>query len=126
MKKVILFCLITISSLVAQQNREAPLLTKGLPEFPGKEVLMTIVNFAPGGTDSVHRHNAHVFVYVLEGSVVMGVKGGETVTLTAGQTFYETPADIHMVSHNASKTKPAKALVFLIKDKDAPVVIPVK
>jgi quercetin dioxygenase-like cupin family protein len=101
-------------------------MSKPLPDFPGKEVLMITVTYPPGGSDPVHKHNAHGFIYVLEGSIVMGVKDGKPVTLTSGQTFYEGPNDIHTVSRNASKTKPAKFLVFLLKDKDAPVVIPVK
>jgi len=93
---------------------------------PGKELLMIAVEYPPGSSDPVHRHNAQAFVYVLEGSVVMGVNGGKPVTLTAGETFYEGPNDIHTVGRNASKTMPAKFLVFLFKDKDAPVLIPVK
>ena len=87
--------------------------------------MMTVVH-APGGSDPVHRHNAHAFVYVLEGSVVMQVKGGKQVTLTPGQTFYEGPADVHVVGRNASNTKPAKFLVFLVKDKGAPTLVPVE
>jgi len=79
-----------------------------------------------GNTDPIHRHNAHGFIYVLEGSVVMQVKGGKQVTLTPGQTFYEGPDDVHVVGRNASSTQPAKLLVFLVKDKDAPVLIPIK
>lgn len=109
-----------------QETKATPLMSKPLPDFPAKEVLMLTVTYPPGGSDPVHRHNAHVFVYVLEGSIVMGVKGGEPVTLTPGQTFYEGPDDIHTVSRNASKTKPAKFLVFLLKDKDAPVLVPAK
>ena len=87
---------------------------------------MLTVEYAPGEADAIHRHNAQVFVYVLEGSVVMQVKGGKQVTLTPGQTFYESPEDIHVVGRNASKTKPAKFLVFFVKDKGAPSLIPVK
>lgn len=87
---------------------------------------MITVVFPPGNSDPIHRHNAHAFVYVLEGSIVMQVKGWEEVTLTPGQTFYEGPNDIHVVGGNASTTKPAKFLVFLVKNKDAPVLIPVK
>jgi quercetin dioxygenase-like cupin family protein len=108
-----------------QERNATPLMSKPLPDFPAKEVLMLTVTYPPGGSDPVHRHNAHGFIYVLEGSIVMGVKGGEPVTLTPGQTFYEGP-DVHTVSRNASKTKPAKFLVFLLKDKDAPVLVPVK
>jgi quercetin dioxygenase-like cupin family protein len=110
----------------AQQAKVNSLMSKDLPENPGKEVVMITVEHAPGGSSPVHRHNAHAFVYVLEGSVVMQVKGGKEVTLTAGQSFYEAPDDIHVVDRNASSTKPAKFLVLLIKDKSAPAVIPVK
>jgi quercetin dioxygenase-like cupin family protein len=84
------------------------------------------VDYPPGCSDPVHRHNAHAFLYVLEGSVVMQVKGGKEVTLTPGQSFYEGPNDIHTVGRNASRTKPAKFVVFLVKDKSAPVLVPVK
>jgi quercetin dioxygenase-like cupin family protein len=101
------------------------LMSKDLPDFPGKEGLMITVVYPPGSSDPVHRHNAHAFVYVLEGTIVMQVKGGKEVTLTPGQTFYEGPDDVHIVGRNASKTKPAKFVVFLIKNKNAPVLIPV-
>jgi quercetin dioxygenase-like cupin family protein len=102
------------------------LMTKALEDYPGKEVLMITVDFPPGAVDPLHRHDAHGFIYVLEGSIVMGVKGGKEQTLTPGQTFYEGPKDLHTVGRNASKTKPAKFLVFLLKDKNKPAVIPVK
>ena len=102
------------------------LMSKDVTESPGRDVLMITVEYAPGGADPIHRHNAHGFVYVLEGSVVMQVEGGKPVTLTPGQTFYEGPADVHVVGRNASKTKPAKFLVFLIKDKGAPAFVPVE
>jgi quercetin dioxygenase-like cupin family protein len=101
-------------------------MSKELKEGPGKEGLMIVVEYPPGSSDPIHRHNANAYVYVLEGSVVMQVKGGKQVTLTPGQTFYEGPDDIHVVGRNASSTRPAKMLVFLVKDKGAPVVIPVK
>jgi quercetin dioxygenase-like cupin family protein len=101
-------------------------MSKDLPENPGKEMLMITVEHAPGGSSPIHRHNAHAMLYVLEGSVVQQVKGGKEVTLTPGQTFYEGPDDIHVVGRNASKTKPAKFVVVLIKDKGAPVVLPVE
>jgi len=103
----------------------APLMTKALSDYPGKEVQMITVTYPPGAVDPVHRHNAHAYVYVLEGSIVMGVNGGKPVTLTAGQTFYEGPDDIHTVGRNASRTKPAKFVVFLIKDVGAPLLTPV-
>src|SRR5574341_90920 len=129
---LVVTCLIT-GTLMAQQpavTSQAPhasvtsLTSKDLPEFPGKEVLMVIVEYPPGSVDPIHRHNAHAFVYVLEGSIVMQVKGGKEVTLTPGQTFYEGPDDVHVVGRNASSTKPAKFVVFFIKDKGAPVVVP--
>ena len=100
------------------------LTSKDLPDFPGKEVLMITVDYPPGSVDPIHRHNAHAFVYVLEGSIIMQVKGGKEVTLTPGQTFYEGPDDVHVVGKNASSTKPAKFVVFFIKDKGAPVLVP--
>ena len=109
----------------APQAAVTPLTSKDLPGFPGKEVLMFTVEYPPGSVDPIHRHNAHAFVYVLEGSIIMQVRGGKEVTLTAGQTFYEGPEDIHVVGRNASSTKPAKFVVFLIKDKGAPVLVPV-
>jgi quercetin dioxygenase-like cupin family protein len=85
---------------------------------------MITVDYPPGSVDAIHRHNAHAFVYVLEGSIIMQVKGGKEVTLTPGQTFYEGPNDVHVVGRNASSTKPAKFVVFFIKDKGAPVLVP--
>ena len=111
---------------MAQEPKVTPLMTKDLAEYPGKEALMILVEHVPGGSSSVHRHNAHAFVYVLEGSVVMQLKGGEPVTLTAGQTFYEGPNDIHTVGRNASQTQPAKFIVLLLKNKGAPVLVPEK
>ena len=122
---LMLLCLMTGAS-VAQAAEVSQLMTKDLPESPGKEVLMIIVEKPPGGSDPIHRHNAHGFIYVLEGSIVMQVEGGKEVTLTAGQTFYESPSDVHVVGRNASSTKPVKFLVVLIKDKGAPVLVPVK
>ena len=113
-------------ALMAQDAQVTPLMSKDLADFPGKEGLMITVVYPPGASDPIHRHNAHAFVYVLEGSVVMQVKGGKEVTLTPGQTFYEGPNDIHIVGRNASTTKPAKFLVFLVKNKNAPVLLPVK
>jgi quercetin dioxygenase-like cupin family protein len=101
------------------------LMNKALEDYPGKEVLMITVDFPPGAVDPLHRHDAHGFIYVLEGSIVMAVKGGKEQTLVPGQTFYEGPHDLHTVGRNASKTKPAKFLVFLLKDKNKPAVIPV-
>ncbi|MET3493214.1 cupin domain-containing protein [Variovorax boronicumulans] len=102
------------------------LMTKDLSDMPGKEAVSFIVDFPPGSVDPVHRHDAHAFIYVLEGSIVMGVKGGKEVTLTPGQTFYEGPGDIHTVGRNASKIRPAKFLVTMVKDKGAPLLTLVK
>jgi len=101
-------------------------MTKALVDNPGKEVLVITVEYAPGGTDPIHRHNAQAFVYVLEGTIVMQLKGGKEVTLTPGETFYEGPDDVHIVGRNASSTKPAKFLVVLVKEKGAPVLVPEK
>jgi len=98
------------------------LMTKTLADYPGQEAVVIEVTYPPGGGDPVHRHDAHGFVYVLEGSIAMGVRGSEPVTLSAGQTFYEGPQDIHTVGRNASATEPAKFLVFLIKKEDAPIL----
>jgi quercetin dioxygenase-like cupin family protein len=110
--------------LIAQEAVVTPLMTKELADMPGKEALMITVEYPPGSSDPVHRHNAHAFVYVLEGSVVMQVKGGKPVTLTPGQTFYEGPDDVHVVGRNASSTKPAKFVVLLLKKQGAPVLVP--
>ena len=132
--KTLMFVLLFLTpfTLMAQQPAasQAPhasvtsLTSKDLPESPGKEVLMIKVEYPPGSVDAIHRHNAHAFVYVLEGSIIMQVKGGKEVTLTPGQTFYEGPDDVHVVGKNASSTKPAKFVVFFIKDKGAPVLVP--
>ena len=100
------------------------LTSKDLPDIPGKEALMIVVDYPPGSVDPIHRHNAHAFIYVLEDSIIMQVKGGKEVTLTPGQTFYEGPDDVHTVGRNASSTKPAKFVVFFIKNKGAPVLVP--
>ena len=113
-------------ALMAQDAQVTPLMSKDLADFPGKEGLMITVVYPPGFSDPIHRHNAHAFVYVLEGSVVMQVEGGKEVTLTPGQTFYEGPNDTHVVGRNASTTRPAKFLVFLVKSKNAPVLVPIK
>jgi quercetin dioxygenase-like cupin family protein len=111
--------------LQPEDAKVTPLLSKDLTDLPGKEGLMIAVEYPPGAQDPIHRHNAHGFIYVLEGSIVMQVKGGKEVTLTPGQTFYEGPNDIHVVGRNASQTEPAKFVVFLVTDKGTPVLIPV-
>lgn len=124
-KMLVLLCLIP-GTLLAQQPEVTPLMSTYLTDIPGKEVLVITVEYAPGGSDPIHRHNAHGLLYVLEGSVVMQVQGGKQVTLTPGQTFYEGPNDVHIVGRNASSTQPAKFLVFLVKDKGAPPLVPVQ
>jgi quercetin dioxygenase-like cupin family protein len=119
----ILLCLVT-STAMAQEAKVTSLMSKELAENPGKEVLIITVEYPPGSVDPIHRHNAQAFVYVLEGSIVMQVRGGKEVTLTPGQTFYEGPDDVHVVGRNASATEPAKFLVVLIKNKGAPVLVP--
>jgi quercetin dioxygenase-like cupin family protein len=116
-------CLVSIP-LETKEAKVTPLLSKDLTEFPGKEGAMLIVEYPPGSTDPIHRHNAHGFIYVLEGSIVMQVRGGKEVTLAPGQTFYEGPSDVHVVGRNASQTKPAKFVVFFVKDKGAPILVP--
>jgi quercetin dioxygenase-like cupin family protein len=106
------------------EAKVTPVFSKDLTNLPGKEGLMLFVEYPPGSSDPIHRHNANAFVYVLEGSIVMQVRGGQEVTLTAGQTFYEGPDDVHVVGRNASQTKPAKFVVVLVKDKGAPAVVP--
>ena len=115
-----------VSIALAQQTKVTPLMAQPLPGFSGpeKEGALAIVEYPPGTSSMAHRHNAHVFVYVLEGSIVMQVKGGQEVTLKAGDTFYEKPDDIHVVSKNVSATAPAKILTFFVKDKGAPATVP--
>jgi quercetin dioxygenase-like cupin family protein len=120
---LMLVCLMSVA-MELKEAKVTPLLSKDLTDLPGKEGLMITVEYPPGSSDPIHRHNAHAFVYVLEGSIVMQVRGGKEVTLTPGQTFYEGPSDVHVVGRNASQTKPAKFVVFLVKDKGAPVLVP--
>jgi quercetin dioxygenase-like cupin family protein len=125
-KVVLLFACLTCGTLLAQEAKVAPLLSKDLTNLPGEEGLMITVVYPPGSSDPIHRHNANAFVYVLEGTIIMQVRGGKEVTLTPGQTFFEGPDDVHVVGRNASKTKPAKFVVFLVKKKGAPVLVPAK
>jgi quercetin dioxygenase-like cupin family protein len=118
-------CLIS-GTATAQQAIVTPLMSKVMTDMAGKEGLLITVEYPPGASDPIHRHNAHAFVYVLEGSIVMQLKGGKQVTLTPGETFYEGPNDVHIVGRSASNTQPAKFLVFLVKEKGAPVLVPVK
>jgi quercetin dioxygenase-like cupin family protein len=124
MKSVLLSACLAGGALMAQDAKVTPLMRKDLAGTTGKEGVLLTVEYAPGASSASHRHNANTFVYVLEGSVVMQVKGGKEVTLGPGQTFYESPADVHAVSKNASSTKPAKILVFFVKDKGAPASVP--
>lgn len=125
MMKRLLSCVLLASVGTAQASTVTPLLSHDLAGSAGKEGAMMTVELAPGEAGTAHRHNANVFVYVLSGAIVMQVKGGKQVTVHAGQTFYEGPADIHVVSRNASATKPARFLAFFVKDKGAPIVTPV-
>jgi quercetin dioxygenase-like cupin family protein len=118
-----LLCLFPVT-LGPEDAKVTPLFSKELPDFPGKEGLMITVEYPPGSSDPIHRHNSDAFVYLLEGSIVMQVRGGKEVTLTPGQTFYEGPDDVHVVGRNASQSKPAKFVVFLVTDKGAPVLVP--
>jgi len=108
------------------QAHVTTVMTRALPDYPGKEAVMLTVDYPPGAVDPVHRHNADAFVYVLEGSIVMGVRGGKPVTLTPGQTFYEGPQDVHTIGRNASSTRPARFVVLLLKKKGAPILVPTK
>jgi uncharacterized protein YbjT (DUF2867 family)/quercetin dioxygenase-like cupin family protein len=120
---------VTLTMAATTEPKEAKvteLMSKDLTDITGKEGLMLMIEYPPGSSDPIHRHNAHGFIYVLEGSIVMQVRGGKEVTLTPGQTFYESPEDVHVVGRNASQTKPAKFVVFFVKDKGAPVLVPTK
>lgn len=127
MTRVLLaLCLAAATPAAAQEAKVTPLMTQELAGMDGKEGTLIMVEYAPGESDAEHRHNASTFVYVLEGAVVMQVKGGKEVTLGPGQTFYEAPEDVHTVSRNASTTKPAKFVVFFVKQKGAPLTVPAK
>jgi quercetin dioxygenase-like cupin family protein len=123
---MLMFALVGVAAAqgAAPEAKVTPLLSKDLAGLSGKEITMISVEYPPGSVDPAHRHHAQALVYVLEGSIVMQVKGGQPVTLTAGQTFYEGPNDVHVVGRNASKTVPAKFVVFLVKDKGAPILVP--
>ena len=122
-KLILMLVLLMSVPMESKEAKVTELFSKDLTDFPGKEGLMITVEYPPGSSDPIHRHNAHAFVYVLEGSIVMQVRGGKEVTLTPGQTFYEGPSDVHVVGRNASQTKPAN---FVVKDKGAPVLMPAK
>lgn len=129
MKMSMLLLLLALSGVLAISGAQAgtgkatTLMTKDLPNFPGKEGMVELVEFAPGEVSQPHRHNADLFVYVLEGSVVTQVKGADPQTVHAGGVFYESPTDVHSVSRNASDTQPAKLLVFYVKAKGAPPTV---
>jgi quercetin dioxygenase-like cupin family protein len=127
--RALLLASISFIAVPASASPEAvvtPLVTKDLPEFKGKEGVMILVEYPPGASDPIHRHNAHAFVYVLEGSIVMQLRNAAQVTLSSGQTYYEGPNDVHIVGRNASNTQPARFVVFLVKNKGAPILEPVK
>src|SRR3954467_2714536 len=126
MTKVLIAMCMAAAALAAEGAIATPLMTQELAGLSGKEAMMITVEYAPGASSPEHRHNAHTFVYVLEGSVVMQVKGGKEVTLRPGQTFYESPDDVHTVSRNASSVNPAKLLVFFVNQKGAPTTVPAK
>jgi quercetin dioxygenase-like cupin family protein len=126
MRRIVLAMFLMTGMAYAQGTKSTPLLTRNLPDIPGKEATMLTVEYPPGYEGTIHRHNADVFVYVLEGSIVMKVRGGPEVTLGPGETFYEGPNDVHVGGRNASKTKPAKFLVLAVKNQGAPLVVPEK
>jgi quercetin dioxygenase-like cupin family protein len=128
MKSVLVALCLLATSAAAQGSKVTPLMSRDLSASAiaaaPQEGVMTTVEYEPGASSAAHRHNAYVFVYVLEGSVVMQVKGGKEVTLRPGETFYESPEDVHSVSRNASETERAKILVFMVKKKGAPATLP--
>ena len=125
---LILVCCHSMLSRRSRTRRRSShrLFAKDLPEFQGKEGVMILVEYPPGATDPIHRHNAHAFVYVLEGSILMQLRDAAEVTLSPGQTYYEGPNDVHIVGRNASNTRPAKFVVFFVKNQGAPILEPVK
>ena len=121
-----LAALLMLAAVPAQAADVKELFAIDLADYPSKESRMLEVSYPPGAQDAVHRHDAHAFVYVLEGEIVMQLKGQPPVTLKAGQTFYEGPTDVHVVGRNASNSAPARFLVVLLKAKGAPILMPVK
>src|SRR5215469_17745491 len=115
---------LTAPAHAAPQPVVVPIMQKDLADMPGKEMLMITVEYPPGTVESIHRHDAYAFLYVLEGAIVEQVRGGKEVTLTTGQTFYEGPNDVHTVGRNASTTKPAKFVVVMVKKKGVDAVLP--
>ena len=113
-------------SHAAEEAKVTQLMTRPLEGVPGKEVTMITVEYPPGSVDPVHRHDASTFVYVLEGTIEMQMEGAEKVTLHPGETFYEDPNGVHLIGRNASDTQPAKFVVVLVKNQDAPILVPVQ
>jgi len=113
-----------LTAPAAPQPVVAPIMQKDLADPPGKEMLMLSVEYPPGAVETIHRHDAYAFIYVLEGTIIEQVKGGKEVTLTPGQTFYEGPDDVHVVGRNASTTKPAKFIVVMVKKQGVDAVLP--
>jgi quercetin dioxygenase-like cupin family protein len=124
--QIYLVALLMLTAVPAKAADVKELFAIDLADYPGKEGRMIEVSYPPGAQDMVHRHDAHTFVYVLEGQIIMQLKGQPAVTLKAGQTFYEGPTDVHVVGRNASNTEPARFVVVLLKGKGAPIVTPVK
>ena len=130
MNRKVLLLFIAFSSALAISSvfalpvgKVTRLMTKDLPDVPGKEGMLEVVDFAPGEVSQPHRHNADLFVYVLQGSIITQVKDGSPQTVHAGEVFYESPTDLHIVSRNASDTQPAKLLVFYVKAKGTPPTV---
>jgi len=121
-----LAALLMLAAVPAQAADVKELFATDLADYAGKEGCMIEVSYPPGARDMVHRHDAHAFVYVLEGEIVMQLKGKPAVTIKAGQTFYEGPTDVHVVGRNVSNTEPARFVVVLLKAKAAPIFKPVK
>jgi len=114
----------TLADEHAPAAKVTPVMTRDLEGIAGKEMLVLMVEYPPGGVSLPHRHNASVFVYVLEGAVTMQVQGCAPVTLKPGDTFFEAPGDVHVTSANASSSTPAKFLVYMVKDKGTPASTP--
>jgi quercetin dioxygenase-like cupin family protein len=110
----------------APQSSRKVLMTKDLADFPGKEALVYLIDYPPGTNNLPHRHDAHVFLHILSGQLNAQVKGGELTVLNPGDTYYESPNDIHIVSRNPSSTTPAKAILFMVHNKGAALSTPVK
>ena len=121
-----LAALLVLAAVPAAAADVKELFAIDLADYPGKEGRVIEVSYPPGAQDVVHRHDAHAFVYVIEGEIVMQLKGQPAVTLKAGQTFYERPTDVRVVGRNASNTESARFVVVLLKGKGAPILTPVK